>query len=87
VRDIKSKKLIVAKGLLFLLLALFSASLLFRQTPDAKTLFLILVCIWSFCRLYYFTFYVLERYVDPSLRYSGLVSLLRHLGKRREDFN
>lgn len=30
-------------------------------------------------RLYYFMFYVIERYVDPSYRFSGLASALRYL--------
>lgn len=29
------------------------------------------IAVWSFCRLYYFGFYVIERYIDPSYRFSG----------------
>ena len=30
--------------------------------------------IWCFCRFYYFAFYVIERYVDPGYKFSGLGS-------------
>ena len=35
------------------------------------------VLAWASARAYYFAFYVLERYVDPRLRYAGLLALLR----------
>ena len=75
--DLKSRNLIVMKGLLFLLLAALSAGLLVLTSPDLRTVVLVGVLAWSSARLYYFLFYVLERYVDPSLRYSGLIALIR----------
>ena len=51
-----------------------------------KTFFGVLllgVAIWSFCRAYYFAFYVIERYVDPSFKFSGLFSVLKYLAARR----
>jgi len=39
--------------------------------------------IWSFCRVYYFAFYVIERYIDPSFRFSGLISALRYLRNKK----
>jgi len=39
--------------------------------------------IWSFCRAYYFAFYVIERYVDPRFKFSGLFSALKYLATRR----
>jgi len=43
------------------------------------------MALWSFCRFYYFAFYVIEHYVDPGWRFSGLWSfflyLLRKQGK------
>jgi len=78
-RDIASISWIKAKGALFLLLGMLSATLLVFAQPTFKTGFLIVVAIWSFCRFYYFAFYVIERYVDPSYRFSGLVSFALHL--------
>mgnify|MGYP000208475927 CR=1 FL=1 len=75
---------ITLKGLLFLLLGAASATLLLLEHPDWKTATLLAVCVWAFCRLYYFAFYVLERYVDPGFRFSGLGSVLVHLLRRRK---
>jgi hypothetical protein len=72
-----SRVLIVTKGLLFLLLAALSGGLLVLASPDLRTVVLVAVLAWSSARLYYFLFYVLERYVDPSLRYAGLFALVK----------
>jgi hypothetical protein len=46
--------------------------------------FLLIIAVWAFCRFYYFAFYVIEHYVDPSYRYSGLASFARYLIRRRQ---
>jgi len=81
--DIRSKPLIIVKGLLFLVIVLITASALFALSPDWLTAGLILILIWASARFYYFLFYVLEKYVDPSLKYSGIRDLLRHLPRRK----
>ena len=81
--DIKSKPLIVVKGILFLLIVLITASALFALSPNWLTAVLILLLAWASARFYYFLFYVLEQYVDPSLRYTGIPDLLRHLIRRK----
>jgi len=50
---------IKGKGILFLLLGLLSAALLFFERPTLRVAVLLLVVVWSFCRFYYFAFYVL----------------------------
>ena len=80
--DLKSKEALLAKGILFLCLLLLSAAVLFSQAPSAYTACLLLVLIWSSCRFYYFLFYVLERYVDRSLRYPGIVAMLRAIATK-----
>jgi hypothetical protein len=45
----------------------------------------LVVAIWAFCRAYYFAFYVVEHYVDPTYRYSGLLSLVRHALRKRAE--
>jgi hypothetical protein len=82
-RDLTNPTWIKTKGLLFLFLGLISSSLLLLDHPTAKNAALLAITIWSFCRFYYFAFYVLERYVDPSLRFSGLFTLIRHLSSKR----
>jgi hypothetical protein len=74
--DVTSKKLIVTKGLLFLFLIATSAGLIFLERPTVRTAVLLTVLIWASARFYYFLFYVLERYVDPRLRYGSLVAMV-----------
>jgi hypothetical protein len=43
---------------------------------------LLAILVWSACRFYYFLFYVLEAYVDPTFKYAGILALLRALRQR-----
>jgi hypothetical protein len=81
--DLKSSKLIVAKGIAFALMAVLCAALLFAQSPAASTLALAATLMWASARFYYFLFYVLEKYVDPQLRYAGILDLARAIAARR----
>lgn len=81
--DLTSTRLIVLKGLLFLLIALLCAALLLQRSPDLRTLALVALLAWAAARFYYFLFYVLEKYVDPELRYAGVIALVQALLRRR----
>ncbi len=81
--DLKNRKLICAKGLLFLFAGLLSAGLLILEHPTLKTACLMGLAVWCFARFYYFTFYVIQHYVDPQYRFSGLWSFARHMLSRR----
>lgn len=80
--DLRSKNLIVLKGIMFALIAAMAGWLLWEQSPDLRTACLIAVLIWSSCRFYYFLFYVLENYVDPTIKYAGIWSLSSELMRR-----
>ncbi len=69
------------KGMLFLLIGVASAVLVFLDNPKWQTAVLLALTIWGFCRFYYFAFYVIEKYVDPGYRFSGLISFVRYLLK------
>jgi hypothetical protein len=73
------------KGGLFLLTGSVASMLLLLQSPTLATAFLLIVAIWSFCRFYYFAFYVIQHYVDPGYRFAGLFDFARYLfsGRRR----
>jgi hypothetical protein len=73
-KNLTTARWIKAKGILFLLLGLLSATLLFLEHPVWKTGLLMIIAVWCFCRFYYFAFYVIEHYVDASYRFSGLLS-------------
>lgn len=82
-KNLTSATWIKAKGILFLLLGLLSATLQFFAYPTLTTGLLIIIAVWSFCRFYYFAFYVIEHYVDPSYRFSGLLSFALYLIRKK----
>ncbi len=81
-KDLTSAFWIKVKGLLFLLIGIVAALLIFLDNLKWQTAVLLVVAIWSFCRFYYFAFYVIEKYVDPGYKFSGLISFARYLFKR-----
>jgi hypothetical protein len=82
-KDLKNPKLIWFKGVLFLFIGLAASTMLVLQKPAWEVLLLLILTIWAFCRAYYFAFYVIEHYVDPTYKFSGLISFLRYLLRRR----
>ncbi len=82
--DLKSRNLIVFKGLLFLLLIVMAAGAIFCFTPSWRMLILLAVLIWASARFYYFLFYVLHTYVDSRYKYAGVVALLKSLASNRK---
>jgi hypothetical protein len=83
--DLTSSRLIIAKGLLFLLSGLLAAGLLLYEHPTLRVGLLLAVAIWCFSRFYYFAFYVVEKYVDGKFRFAGLPSFVVWLCKRRSE--
>lgn len=82
-KDLSNPFWIKLKGLLFLFIGIAAAILLFLDNPTLRTAVLLVIAIWSFCRFYYFAFYVIEKYVDPGYKFSGLISFARYLLQRR----
>ena len=81
-KDLSNPFWIKLKGLLFLFIGIAAAILLFLDNPTLRTAVLLVIAIWSFCRFYYFAFYVIEKYVDPGYKFSGLFSFIKYLLKR-----
>jgi len=81
--DLKNPKLIYAKGLLFLVLGGLASGALVLLHPEWRTAALLAVAVWAFSRSYYFAFYVIEHYVDPGFKFSGLGDFALYLLKRR----
>jgi hypothetical protein len=78
-RNLTDPTWIKIKGMLFLFLGLVAAALLLFERPTIRVGLLLTLAVWCFCRFYYFAFYVIEHYVDPSYRFSGLISFIRYL--------
>lgn len=81
--DLKSPRLLYLKGALFLLLALLAAALLLIEYFSFSHLILLGICVWGFCRAYYFVFYVIQHYVDPGYKFAGLLDFLRYLAGKK----
>jgi hypothetical protein len=75
--NLTSPRLIKLKALLFLLIVLASSILLLLRTPEFTSALLLGVALWAACRAYYFAFYVMQHYVDPTFRYTGLWNMVR----------
>lgn len=84
-KALRNSKLIWIKGGLFLLIGIGSAVLLLVESPTLKAGLLFALTVWAFCRAYYFAFYVVQHYVDPGYRFSGLISFVRYLARKRRD--
>ena len=82
-KDLTNPIWIKLKGLLFLVIGIVAAALVFLDSPKWQTAILLALTIWSFCRFYYFAFYVIGKYVDPSHKFSGLISFVRYWFQRR----
>lgn len=83
--DLKSPTLIYLKGALFLFILAISAGLILILAPDWRIAALLALVIWSAARLYYFMFYVIEKYVDPTHKFAGIFAFVQYMlaGKGR----
>lgn len=77
--DLTQPAAIYAKGGVFFLLAVTATSLLLFENFSLRFALLLSIAIWSACRSYYFAFYVIEKYVDPSFKFAGLIDFCRYL--------
>jgi len=82
--DIRSPTLLYVKGGLFVVAGLLSAVLLLLESPTLRTAVLLVLTVWCFCRAYYFAFYVVSRYADPTYKFAGLTSFVRYILRRRK---
>lgn len=83
-RDITSPGWLYIKGGLFLATGLLASALLLIESPTIRTAFLLAMAVWSFCRMYYFAFYVIEHYIDPGYKFAGLTDFARYVIRRRK---
>jgi hypothetical protein len=77
--DLKNPKLMYLKGFLFLVIGLLAAAGLLVENLTPTSVLLLCLVIWSFCRLYYFMFYVIEHYIDGEYKFAGISSFLIYL--------
>lgn len=76
--DIEDPRLMWVKFALFLLLGLLATGVALVLFPDWRLACLMALAIWACSRAYYFAFYVIEHYIDPTYRFAGLGSFVRY---------
>jgi hypothetical protein len=81
--DIKSPRLLYAKGALFVLGGIMASGLLLAEHPTVKVALLLAIAVSCFARAYCFAFYVVEHYVDPTYKFAGLTSFAAYLLRKR----
>jgi hypothetical protein len=82
--DIRNPRLLYTKAALFVVAGVAASGLLLAEHPSLRTAALLAIAIWSFCRAYYFAFYVIQHYIDDGYRFAGLLSFARYwLGRKR----
>jgi hypothetical protein len=82
-QDIRSKGLLHAKGLLFLVIGVVGCGTVVLEVPTLRVAFALGAGIWGICRFYYYLFYVLENYAGRDRKYAGLWDALRYVFTRR----
>ena len=82
-RELTDPRLMYLKASLFLVMGVAAALGILVENPTLRSGFLLVLSIWSFCRLYYFAFYVIEKYIDPSFRFAGVLSVARYFLRKR----
>lgn len=82
-RCLRDPRVLWAKAILFVVAGMLAFGLILFEAPSVRNALLLGIMIWCPCRAYYFAFYVLERYIDPGLRFSGLLAMARHGMTRR----
>ena len=80
--NITDKRVLYMKGAMFVVLGALATTLILLQFPDLRLALLLAVAVWSFCRAYYFAFYVIHHYIDPTYDFAGLGSVVAYLWRR-----
>lgn len=81
--DLKDPRLMFLKAALFLAIGVLASAGILVENFSVSKLALLILAVWAFCRLYYFCFYVIEKYIDADFKFAGLGSVLVYLWRRR----
>jgi hypothetical protein len=78
-QDLQNPKWMFLKAGLFLVIGMISVASILAEQPTLRAGLCLALAIWAFCRAYYFAFYVIERYIDPRFKFSGLFAAVKFL--------
>ena len=82
-QNLLSPRWMAIKAALFVLIALLAGVAVICRSPTWTTAGCLVAIAWASSRAYYFAFYVIGHYVDPSFRFSGLLDFARWALRRR----
>jgi hypothetical protein len=85
--DLKDPRLMYLKAILFLIAGIVAGGVLLFENWSWRNAFLLAIAIWSFCRLYYFVFYVIEKYIDSNYKFAGLGSVLVYWWRKKNELD
>ena len=71
-RDLTDSRWMYLKAGVVPVIGVTSVALILAEHPHWKLVVLLALAIWSFARCYYFAFYVIEKYIDPTFKFAGL---------------
>ncbi|HSW01885.1 MAG TPA: hypothetical protein VLI39_17075 [Sedimentisphaerales bacterium] len=77
--DLQNPKWMYLKAGLSAFIVFSCFVLVWVEAPTVRTALLLSLMIWASARAYYFAFYVVEKYIDPQYRFSGLISFFQYL--------
>jgi len=77
--DLQNPRWMYLKAILLIAVGLTASAILILDNPHWRTAALIAAAIWGFSRAYYFAFYVIQHYIDPSFKYAGLTAFMRYM--------
>jgi hypothetical protein len=81
--DLRDPRLMYLKAWLFLLAGVGAAAGILLEAPSLRIALLLGIAVWAFCRLYYFLFYVIERYIDPEFRFAGVWGAVVYVARKK----
>ena len=73
----------LVKAALFVVLAVLAGGFLLWQVPTWTTAACVLALVWASSRAYFFTFHVVQHWIDPGARCAGLLDFVRRWRRRR----
>ena len=83
-KDLDKPGWMYLKAGLFLAILGLSVAVIINETRSWKVAVLLAAIIWSAARLYYFMFYVIEKYVDPGYRFAGIFAFIGYLLRKKK---
>jgi hypothetical protein len=81
--DLKSPRLMYAKAGLLVVAGLMAIAGILIEVPSWRVAALLAIVVWAFCRVYYFMFYVIERWIGPRFRFAGVWGAVAYMWKQR----